>query len=473
MSANMTTSVAAVIDLWRLKLDKWGHEAPFSVREELFLAFYDNIARVLFAEDFGTLAHVRDLVERSPVPDVNECDGRPDVVPARHTQIFESAMVLQKTVSEGITVPFPKLFMRYHQCRPAWRRAKREIWAFLAERLQKARAAAAQREKGSETAACVVDMVAEKERAGAMPLATPDILDELYVLLVGGSDTSATTMTWSIKRLARHPDVQRKLHAALVDHVGPHDRAPSFDALHGVAYLDAVVHELARLAPTTGGGVRDAVRDTTILGYPVRKGDMILIVDGRHAIRGGAATGHHRRGRRAQAPRLRLLDQAAAVRSGPVARRRRRQLRPPGGADRRLWPRLARLLGPRHGPGPAEALRGARYARLFPQRRPARARRRPEQVPRGQQARAGVCQAEGAGVEGRMRRALRHYSSSRYRSSSERSAAMTSGALARPSVHAASALMRQLGGMRAVSRHAIALASSLQITVSDERGREG
>ncbi len=72
--------------------------------------------------------------------------------------------------------------------------------------------------------------------------------DQLIAVLLAGRDTTACTLSWTIYELARHPEVLQKLRAEILSVVGP-TRAPTYDDLKGMKYLQNVMNETLRLYP--------------------------------------------------------------------------------------------------------------------------------------------------------------------------------------------------------------------------------
>lgn len=67
-------------------------------------------------------------------------------------------------------------------------------------------------------------------------------------------------MTWYLKYMTNHPEVQRKLRDHLIDRIPElQDRELTFDdvAATKVPYLEAVVQECLRLSRTAGGFARE------------------------------------------------------------------------------------------------------------------------------------------------------------------------------------------------------------------------
>lgn len=72
--------------------------------------------------------------------------------------------------------------------------------------------------------------------------------DQLIAVLLAGRDTTACTLSWTIYELARHPEALEKLRAEILSVVGP-TRAPTYEDLKGMKYLQNVMNETLRLYP--------------------------------------------------------------------------------------------------------------------------------------------------------------------------------------------------------------------------------
>lgn len=70
------------------------------------------------------------------------------------------------------------------------------------------------------------------------------VRDQLLAIIIGGRDTSASTMTSLFWMLARRPDVVKKLRAEIEELQG---RKPTWDDLKGMKYLAMVLKESAYL----------------------------------------------------------------------------------------------------------------------------------------------------------------------------------------------------------------------------------
>jgi hypothetical protein len=88
-------------------------------------------------------------------------------------------------------------------------------------------------------------------------------------------------MQWGVKLLCKHPLVQHKLRAELLNNLpGLETRPPTYAEISDeskVPYLTAVIHEILRCSRTASAVSRDTTCDTVLLGYPIPKGTQVLI----------------------------------------------------------------------------------------------------------------------------------------------------------------------------------------------------
>jgi cytochrome P450 family 135 len=102
--------------------------------------------------------------------------------------------------------------------------------------------------------------VAERKDILSLLIASGDagdqeLRDELITLLAAGHETTATSLSWAFERLARHPDVVRRVREE-----------------EGEEYLDAVVKETLRIRPV----ITDVIRK---LKEPMQLGPWEIPVD--------------------------------------------------------------------------------------------------------------------------------------------------------------------------------------------------
>lgn len=87
--------------------------------------------------------------------------------------------------------------------------------------------------------------------------------DQLVAVLLAGRDTTASTLSWLVYELSRHPQVVQKLRREIGDSIG-FDRQPTYDDLKSMRYLQHTINETLRLYPVLPYNVRVALHDTTL-----------------------------------------------------------------------------------------------------------------------------------------------------------------------------------------------------------------
>ncbi len=91
------------------------------------------------------------------------------------------------------------------------------------------------------------------------------VRDEAMTLMLAGHETTALTLSWLWALLARHPDVESRLHQELATVLG--DRPPSIEDLPALRYTEMVVREALRLYPPTVALGRETIQEVQIGDY--------------------------------------------------------------------------------------------------------------------------------------------------------------------------------------------------------------
>ncbi|KAI4896014.1 hypothetical protein NFI96_008908, partial [Prochilodus magdalenae] len=95
-------------------------------------------------------------------------------------------------------------------------------------------------------------------------------------LFLAGTDTTATTLRWSLIFMMDHPDVQERCHEEIVRVLG-FDRSPCMDDRARLPYTFATINEIQRRANILPLGVTHATtQPTTLHGYHLPPGTQIL-----------------------------------------------------------------------------------------------------------------------------------------------------------------------------------------------------
>ena len=229
---------------------------------------------------FGTPLHVASsglaaLRQVSAKPVVE--DGVIKSWAVERPQLLNDMVVLFNAASELVTAAIVPLSRALIRLRPSWRRALRNSREHMQRRIDAARAEAEASGGWPERPDNVLDLMLSKADSSEEKLSDSALQDEAMLFLVAvrlaastalidqGSETTATTLAHGFKLLARHPDVQRKLHAELEAKFDPKDPAsPTYAELNdpSLHYLAAVEAEILRCARTVGATLREgAPRD--------------------------------------------------------------------------------------------------------------------------------------------------------------------------------------------------------------------
>jgi cytochrome P450 len=109
------------------------------------------------------------------------------------------------------------------------------------------------------------------------------IRSQIFGFVIGGHDTSSTTITWALKFLADDQSVQAKLRSSLQDSMPKAKsemRNPTIEEILRTKnhYLDATIEEFLRCSGTVPMVDREALCDTELLGRRIPKGTVVLLL---------------------------------------------------------------------------------------------------------------------------------------------------------------------------------------------------
>ncbi|QDQ28062.1 cytochrome P450 [Chitinimonas arctica] len=100
--------------------------------------------------------------------------------------------------------------------------------------------------------------------------------DEVATIFGAGHETTANALTWTWYLLSRHPEAKRKLKEELASVLG--GRTPTFADLPRLVYTRAVFEESMRLFSPAPALPRAVLQDTTVAGYGLRRGELVMVV---------------------------------------------------------------------------------------------------------------------------------------------------------------------------------------------------
>jgi cytochrome P450 len=95
-------------------------------------------------------------------------------------------------------------------------------------------------------------------------------------LVVAGTETSVTTIRWSLVTFANHPQIQSQIQKE-IDSVVPRSRLPSLDDRPNLPYLEATILELMRRRTVAPLSIpRETSCDTEVSGYFIPAKSMVF-----------------------------------------------------------------------------------------------------------------------------------------------------------------------------------------------------
>jgi cytochrome P450 family 135 len=203
------------------EIDHWPTDAPVRMRPRMQAVTLEVILRAVFGVDEGErLTRLRD-----------ELRGALNLLSNQRRAIF---MVLLG----------PERLRRF----PPFRRQMERIDRLLFEEVRLRRGAGDLPDRDD-----ILSLLLQASHEDGRPMSDRELRDELMTLLVAGHETTATSLSWAIELLARHPAELARLESELED--------------GGDEYLDAVIKETLRLRPVIALVLRKLVEPMEIGGY--------------------------------------------------------------------------------------------------------------------------------------------------------------------------------------------------------------
>jgi cytochrome P450 family 135 len=105
----------------------------------------------------------------------------------------------------------------------------------------------------------ILSMLVAARHEDGSPMSDEEIRDELLTLLVAGHETTATSLSWAVERLTRHPEKLERLREEAVGGDGDE-------------YLTATIQETLRLRPVISIVIRRLTEPVEIGGYELPAG---------------------------------------------------------------------------------------------------------------------------------------------------------------------------------------------------------
>jgi cytochrome P450 len=116
-------------------------------------------------------------------------------------------------------------------------------------------------------------LCASDANGGAM--SDVQLRDELTTILLAGHETTANALAWTWYLIARHPEVEQRLHEEIDSVLG--ERTPAVDDVAALPYARMVLAEAMRLYPPAWLLGRVAIEDHEARGYRIPAGSLVVL----------------------------------------------------------------------------------------------------------------------------------------------------------------------------------------------------
>ncbi|NJQ01124.1 cytochrome P450 [Streptomyces zingiberis] len=107
------------------------------------------------------------------------------------------------------------------------------------------------------------------------PLTDLELRDQVLVFLLAGSDTTATSLTFTLYLLARHPEIQDAAREEVRSVLG--GRRPTPGDLDAMPSVERILKEAMRLYPAAPVLIRRAARDSVVDGHAIPAGAYVYV----------------------------------------------------------------------------------------------------------------------------------------------------------------------------------------------------
>ncbi|XP_006997692.3 cytochrome P450 3A11-like isoform X2 [Peromyscus maniculatus bairdii] len=115
-----------------------------------------------------------------------------------------------------------------------------------------------------------------KDKESHKALSDMEITAQSIIFIVGGYESTSSTISFALYLLATHPDIQKTLQEE-IDETLPNKESPTYDKVMEMEYLDMVLSETLRLYPITNRIFRTGKQDDKIGGVFIPKGSLVMV----------------------------------------------------------------------------------------------------------------------------------------------------------------------------------------------------
>ncbi len=168
-------------------------------------------------------------------------------------------------MSGGVPLPLSIPTARNRKARQAIQTLDNNIRSLIAER----------RRNGFESRKDLLSLLLNVRYEDGQPMDEEQLRDHMVTIYFAGHESTALTLSWALYMLTKHPEVYAKVRQEVDSALG--SRLATFEDLPKLRYTLQTVKETLRLWPVVYMLARSALRDVVIDGYPIRKGQLVLM----------------------------------------------------------------------------------------------------------------------------------------------------------------------------------------------------
>ena len=287
VAPNLQTAGVELVELWKARMEKLEDgEGAFEVLNDFYSTALDAIWVAVLGKKIGVLRH-----EIAKVRGEGETDGET----AKLVELVRFAVEEGSTImNAGVGSLWPALTFFLMSFKPSYRRFRSvgteevgKIMRAACERFHRlSDAGESSAGDGEEHDTCAMDFVLRREIMTAKkegkpapdPTRNPAMLDELWLMLLAGHDSTASTLAWLVKFMGLHPRAQANLRQAVLAAFEGTKFPTSSEILEvDIPLLDATIEETVRCSATAAITTRRALVDTQVLGRHIPKGTNVIL----------------------------------------------------------------------------------------------------------------------------------------------------------------------------------------------------
>ncbi|KAE9412922.1 hypothetical protein Angca_003777 [Angiostrongylus cantonensis] len=121
-----------------------------------------------------------------------------------------------------------------------------------------------------------LDLMLDMNAKGELPM--DGVQEEVDTFTFEGHDTTSASINWFLHLMGANPDIQEKVQREVDEVIGETDRAPTYEDLGSLKYLEACIKETLRLYPSVPLIARQVVEDVKIKNHLLPAGTGIVVV---------------------------------------------------------------------------------------------------------------------------------------------------------------------------------------------------